>query len=102
MDLYQWLLALHVTGAFLLMGGGVIAAILNLAALGRERPSEIVLLFGLIRVAVASILIGSLLALVFGLWLVHEAGLRLRRRLGRHRARPVRARECHGRSGRPA
>jgi uncharacterized membrane protein len=73
-DLYQWLIALHVTGAFLLMGGGVIAAILNLAALGRERPSEIVLLFGLIRVAVASILIGSLLALVFGLWLVHEAG----------------------------
>ena len=74
MDLYQWLIALHVTGAFLLMGGGVIAAILNHAALGRKRPSEIVLLFGLIRVAVASILIGSLLALVFGLWLVHEAG----------------------------
>jgi len=73
-DLYQWLLALHVTGAFLLLGGGVIAAVLNLAALGRERPSEIVLLFGLIRVAVASILIGSVLALVFGLWLVHEAG----------------------------
>jgi uncharacterized membrane protein len=73
-NLFQWLLALHVTGAFLLMGGGVIAAILNLAALGRERPSEIVLLFGLIRVAVASILVGSLLALVFGLWLVHEAG----------------------------
>ncbi len=37
MGLYQWLLALHVTDAFLLMGGGVIAAILNLAALGRER-----------------------------------------------------------------
>jgi uncharacterized membrane protein len=55
------------------MGGGVIAAALNLAALGRERPSEIVLLFGLIRFAVASILIGGLLALVFGLWLVSES-----------------------------
>lgn len=74
MDLYQWLLALHVTGAFLLMGGGAIAASLNLAALRRDRPSDIVLLFGLVRFAVASIIVGSLLALVFGLWLVHEAG----------------------------
>jgi uncharacterized membrane protein len=73
-DLYQWLLALHVTGAFLLMGGGAIAASLNLAALRRDRPSDIVLLFGLVRFAVASIIAGSLLALVFGLWLVHEAG----------------------------
>jgi uncharacterized membrane protein len=71
---YQWLLFLHVTGAFLLLGGGVIAGALNLMALGRERPSEILLLFGLIRIAVVSILIGTLLAFVFGLWLVHEAG----------------------------
>lgn len=74
MDLYQWLLALHVTGAFLLMGGGAMAASLNIAALRRDRPSDIVLLFGLVRVAVVSIIVGSLLALVFGLWLVHEAG----------------------------
>jgi uncharacterized membrane protein len=73
-DLYQWLLALHVTGAFLLMGGGAMAASLNIAALRRDRPSDIVLLFGLVRVAVVSIIVGSLLALVFGLWLVHEAG----------------------------
>ncbi|HVD12382.1 MAG TPA: DUF2269 family protein [Gaiellaceae bacterium] len=74
MTTYQWLLFLHVTGAFLLLGGGVIAGALNLMALGRERPSEILLLFGLIRIAVVSILIGTLLAFVFGLWLVHEAG----------------------------
>ena len=74
MDLYQWLLALHVTGAFLFLGGGVIAAALNLVALGRDRPSEIALLFGLIRIAVVPILLGALLTLVFGLWLVHEAG----------------------------
>jgi uncharacterized membrane protein len=73
-DLYQWLLVFHVTGAFLLLGGGTVAATLNLAALGRDQPSEIVLLFGLIRIAVASILIGTVLAFVFGLWLVHEAG----------------------------
>jgi uncharacterized membrane protein len=74
MSTYQWLLVFHVTGAFLLLGGGAIAAALNLSALGRERPSEIVLLFGLIRVAVVAIMIGTALAFVFGLWLVHEAG----------------------------
>jgi uncharacterized membrane protein len=73
MNTYQWLLAFHVTGAFLLLGGGAIAATLNLAALGRDRPSEIVLLFGLIRIAVVAIMAGTLLAFVFGLWLVHEA-----------------------------
>jgi uncharacterized membrane protein len=71
---YQWLLVFHVTGAFLLLGGGALAAALNLAALARERPSEILLLFGLIRIAVVSIIVGALLAFVFGLWLVHEAG----------------------------
>lgn len=74
MTTYQWLLVFHVTGAFLLLGGGAIAACLSLAALGRERPSEIVLLFGLIRIAVIPIGVGALLAFVFGLWLVHEAG----------------------------
>jgi uncharacterized membrane protein len=73
MSTYQWLLVFHVTGAFLLLGGGAIAAALNLSALGRERPSEIVLLFGLIRIAVVAIMAGTLLAFVFGLWLVHEA-----------------------------
>jgi len=72
-DLYQWLLVFHVTGAFLLLGGAAIAAALNLSALGRERPSEIVLLFGLIRIAVGAIAAGTALAFIFGLWLVHEA-----------------------------
>jgi uncharacterized membrane protein len=71
---YDWLLFLHVTGAFLLLGGAGGAAALNLAALRRDRPSEIALLFGLIRFAVAAIGIGSLLVFVFGLWLVHDAG----------------------------
>jgi uncharacterized membrane protein len=71
---YDWLLFLHITGAFLLLGGGVVAGALNIAALRRDRPSEIVLLFGLIRFAVVSIMIGTLLAFVFGLWLVHEVG----------------------------
>jgi uncharacterized membrane protein len=71
---YEWLLVFHVSGAFLLLGGGAFAAALSLFAMGRDKPSEIALLFGLIRVAVAAIAVGTLLAFVFGLWLVHEAG----------------------------
>jgi uncharacterized membrane protein len=71
---FQWLMIFHVSGAFLLLGGGAIAAALNLFALRRERPSEIVLLFGLIRIAVIAIAVGTGLAFLFGLWLVHEAG----------------------------
>jgi uncharacterized membrane protein len=71
---YQWLLFLHITGAFLLVGGAVVAIVLDIAAQGRERPSEIALLLGLIRIPVVGIVIGSILLLVFGLWLVDESG----------------------------
>ena len=74
MDTYDWLLFLHVTGAFLVLGGAVMAGIFNFAALQRERPSEIALLFRLARVAVVAIGAGMGLTLVFGLWLVHNAG----------------------------
>ncbi len=74
MSTYQWLIALHVTSAFLLVGGGAMAATLNLLALSRaDRPSEVATLFTLIRYAIAPIGIGSVGTLVFGLWLVHEA-----------------------------
>jgi len=73
-DLYEWLLVLHVTGAFLMIGGGVVAATLNFTAARRGRkPSEVVLLFGLIRIAVVALAIGAVLAFVFGLWLVDKA-----------------------------
>jgi uncharacterized membrane protein len=74
MSTYDWLLFFHVTGAFLLVGGTVVAGILTLAALRRERPSEIAALLGLIRVSLPFIYAGVALTLVFGLWLVHEAG----------------------------
>jgi uncharacterized membrane protein len=73
-DKYDWLLFLHVTGAFLVIGGAVIAGTFNFAALKRERPSEIAALFRLARVAVVAIGAGMGLTLVFGLWLVHNAG----------------------------
>jgi uncharacterized membrane protein len=71
---YDWLLFLHVTGAFLLVGGSVMGAVLLFSALRRERPSEIALILGLTRFAVPAIGAGSLLTIVFGLWLVSAAG----------------------------
>jgi uncharacterized membrane protein len=73
-DTYDWLLVFHITGAFLMIGAGVVAGTLNLVAARRgRRPSEVVLLFGLIRIAVVALAVGAILAFVFGLWLVHEA-----------------------------
>jgi uncharacterized membrane protein len=71
-DLSDWLLALHVSGAFLLVGGGVLAGALSFFAQRSERPSEIALFLGLTRVAVVAIGIGALLTLGLGLWLVAE------------------------------
>jgi uncharacterized membrane protein len=73
-ETYDWLLFLHVTGAFFVLGGAVMAGIFNLSALQRERPSEIAMLFRLARVAVIAIGAGMALTLGFGLWLVREAG----------------------------
>jgi uncharacterized membrane protein len=69
-DTYDWLLFLHVTGAFMVMGGVVMAGVFSVSALRSERPSEIALLLRLGRVAGVSIGGGMVLTLVFGLWLV--------------------------------
>jgi uncharacterized membrane protein len=69
-DKYEWLLFLHVTGAFLLMGGIVVAWTFGIVAVRRELPSEIALLMRLTGAAAAAIGIGMITTLVFGLWLV--------------------------------
>ena len=74
MTKYDWLLFLHMTGAFLFLGAAVVAVVLNVAALRRNRPSEIALLLRLIAQTTVGFIVGLLLLLVFGLWLVHEAG----------------------------
>ena len=70
MGTYDWLLALHVTGAFLLLGGAVSAGALNLLARRVERPSEIALLLGLTRIPLVAINVGMPATIVFELWLV--------------------------------
>jgi uncharacterized membrane protein len=60
------------TGAFLLLGGATFAGILNAAALRRERPSEVVVLYRLVQIAVRAISLGMLLTIAFGIWLVAD------------------------------
>ena len=60
------------SGAFLFLGGGVLAAAFNVAAQRSERPSEIALFLGLTRIAVVMIAFGALLTLVLGFWLVSD------------------------------
>jgi uncharacterized membrane protein len=74
MGKYEWLLFLHMTGAFLFLGGSVVAGALNLAALRRERPSDVAVLLKLAGRGVVALGIGFFLLLIFGLWLVHVAG----------------------------
>jgi uncharacterized membrane protein len=69
---YEWLLFLHVTGAFFFLGGVVVAWVLGIAAARRELPSEIALLLRLTGAAATAIGIGLLLTIVFGLWLVFD------------------------------
>lgn len=75
MSTYDWLLMIHVTGAFLFFGGGIAAGVLNLRAWYAERPSEVAALLRLIqRVALPAIGVGSITTLLIGIWLVHHAG----------------------------
>jgi uncharacterized membrane protein len=71
---YEWALFLHVTGAFLFLGGAVMAGVFSIAALRRDRPSEIAALLRLTRWGVGAVGIGVLMTLAFGLWLVDIAG----------------------------
>lgn len=72
MDRYAWLTFLHVSGAFLVIGGAAMAAIFNVAALRRDVPSQIAVLFRLAQIAVISVMVGMTVALAFGIWLVAD------------------------------
>jgi uncharacterized membrane protein len=70
----QWLLMLHITAAFLFVGGSVAAGILNVLAIRAERPSETVYLLRLVRITLPIIGVGIAGTLVFGIWLWHNLG----------------------------
>jgi uncharacterized membrane protein len=60
----------HLLGAFLLVGGTIVAGVAFEAARRRDEPAEIALLLGLTRIGVILVGAGTLLVLAFGLWLV--------------------------------
>lgn len=70
----QWLLFLHLAGAFLFVGGSVLAAGLRLAAMRRSRPGEIALLLGAVRPAVPLVAGGLVLTVGIGFWLAGRLG----------------------------
>jgi uncharacterized membrane protein len=73
-DTYHWLLMLHITAAFLFVGGSVAAGILNTLAIRAERPSETAALLKLIRRVLPVVFVGVAGTLVFGIWLWNCAG----------------------------
>jgi len=74
MTTYHWLLFLHLCGAFCLVAGAAVAGTLQLAAIRRERPSEIATLLGLTRVGVVLVLVGAAATLGFGIALAEHLG----------------------------
>jgi uncharacterized membrane protein len=71
------LLFLHLISAFLFVSGAVTAGVLQLAALRRERPSEIALLLRVTRAAVALVLVGAVGTLGFGIALAEHLAIGL-------------------------
>ena len=70
MSTYDWLLFLHVAGAFAVVAALVLPTAAVLAGAGRERPSEIALSLGLTRANVVLFDVGGTVILVFGVLLV--------------------------------
>lgn len=70
----QWLLFLHLVGAFLFVGGSILAAALRVAAMRRERPGEVALLLRAVRPAVPVVAGGLVLTVGIGFWLADRLG----------------------------
>ena len=71
------ILFLHLAGVLLFVGGSIAAAVLRLAAMRRERPSEIALLLRAVRPAVPLVAGGLVLAIAAGFWLADRLGIAL-------------------------
>ena len=71
------ILFLHLAGVLLFAGGSIAAAVPRLAAMRRERPSEIALLLRAVRPAVPLVAGGLVLAIGAGFWLANRLGFAL-------------------------
>jgi uncharacterized membrane protein len=68
-ELYDWLLSLHVLAAFAWVAALVIYTVVIVAAWGSSVPSDVVRMFRVTRVGDALIAVGMLGTIVFGIWL---------------------------------
>jgi uncharacterized membrane protein len=71
---YHWFLFFHLLGAFCFFAGAAVAGTLQLGAMRREKPSEIVTLLRLTRAGVLVVMAGAVLTIVFGTALAHHLG----------------------------
>src|SRR5690606_19403030 len=62
----------HLVGAILFFAGLILAAVAHTSARTRERPGEIAALLGLARTGALTVIVGTVLALAGGFWLVGE------------------------------
>jgi uncharacterized membrane protein len=69
--MYDTAFFLHIVGVLAFVSGIAVAGVAFEAARRRRAPAEIATLLGLARSGAALVGLGSLLAGVFGLWLVH-------------------------------
>jgi uncharacterized membrane protein len=68
---YEWALFLHLVGVVLFFAGGAVAAVSLEAARRRERSAEVAAVLGLARIGALLTGLGTVVLLVFGIWLVH-------------------------------
>ena len=69
MSLDQWILALHVLGAFAVVGATAFFAVTVVAGLNADRPSTVIELTRVARVPNVMVIAGMTMTLVFGIWL---------------------------------
>ena len=73
----EGILFLHLAGVLLFVGGSLAAALLRLAAMRRDRPSEIALLLRSVRPVVPIVGGGLVVTIAAGFWLASDLGLSL-------------------------
>jgi uncharacterized membrane protein len=66
---YDWLLFLHVASAFALISAVVLGTVLLVVVRSRDVPSDVARLYGLTRLGDVLGGVGSVGALIFGIWL---------------------------------
>lgn len=71
MTKYDVALFFHLLGAFAFVAGTIVAGVAFETARRKTTAAEIALLLGLSRIGVLLVVLGTLLVLGFGLWLVH-------------------------------